>query len=684
MDTVTVMAAPVISILSDTSEESVGSHAPRFDYSPSFNSDPSRNLCSHNPNLPLFHPFCVHNTRRPDQLSPSHAGARPVSSSHDTLAPLSEFPLALIVAPPGIRRCSATLIRTGEAIPFGRPYRTHPNMPHKLLTARKRVRPLPAHRLAWRRISHYLSDRHSSSDSSSSSAPSDHSLSGHTPPDTTDADSSTLHRFIHRSLARTPRHSEALRRWRSAPLSTPYPPTTSESSLGSSSERDSYSPKDSREEHIEVDTTNAEAVADVGISEGIIAHPEDRVCGGNGNGGNGDGENGNGENGNSGNGNPNENGRGDRPVARECTYQDFMKCQPLNFKGTEAVFGLIRWFKKMETVFHINNCLEKSQVKNKIQKMETELWNLTVKNNDLSAYTQRFQELTMMCTKMVPEEEDRVKKFIGGLPDNIQGNVIATEPTKLQDAIRIANNLMDQKLKGYDVKNAENKRRLEVNQRDNQGQQPPFKRVNVGGQNMARDYTAGNNEKKSYNGPFPLCNKNKAGNKNGVGEARGKAYVLGRGDANPDSNVIKGHPFNIDLMPAELGSFDAIIDMDWLANHHAVIVCNEKVVRIPMIDLRTGYHQLRVWEEDIPKMTFRIRYGHYEFQVMSFGLINAPANKKEHEEHLKLILRLLKKEELYAKFSKCEFWLSKVQFLGHVIDSEGIHMDPTKIESIKD
>ncbi|GKF46947.1 hypothetical protein Tco_0136749, partial [Tanacetum coccineum] len=87
------------------------------------------------------------------------------------------------------------------------------------------------------------------------------------------------------------------------------------------------------------------------------------IAGGDGNGGARNGRNRNGGNGNGGNGNPNENDRDARPVARECTYQDFMKCQPLNFTGMEGVVRLIRWFEKMETVFHISNCLEKYQVK---------------------------------------------------------------------------------------------------------------------------------------------------------------------------------------------------------------------------------------------------------------------------------------------------------------------------------
>ncbi|GJR60037.1 putative reverse transcriptase domain-containing protein [Tanacetum coccineum] len=224
------------------------------------------------------------------------------------------------------------------------------------------------------------------------------------------------------------------------------------------------------------------------------------------------------------------------------------------------------------------------------------------------------------------------------LLDNIQGNVIVVEPTRLQDAVRIANNLMDQKLKGYAVKNAENKRRLERGQVVNQRVITSFECGRQG------HYRSDCLKLKDQN------RGNKAGNKNGVGEARGKAYVLGGGDANPDLNVVKGtfhlnnhyasmifdsgadrsfvsttfialldiipdtldvsysveladgrisktntilrgytlgllgHPFNIDLMPIELGSFDVIIGMDWFMNHHAVIVCDEKIIQIPYGD----------------------------------------------------------------------------------------------------
>ncbi|GJV20834.1 putative reverse transcriptase domain-containing protein [Tanacetum coccineum] len=523
---------------------------------------------------------------------------------------------------------------------------------------------------------------------------------------------------------------------------------------------------------------------------------------------NGNGGDGNGGDGNGGNGNPNKNNRGVRHVAQECTYQDFMKCQPLNFKGTEGIVGLIRWFEKMETMFHISNCPDKYQVK---------YATCTLLNSDLTwwsshkrtvgteaAFAMSWRELIKLMAEMVLEEEDRVEKFNGGLPNNIQGNVIAAEPTRLQDV------------------------------RDNRGQQPPFKRQNVGGQNMARAYTTGNNEKRGYVGLLPYYNKCKLhhegpctmkcgkcnkvghmardcknavvghyrneypklknqnrGNKTGkkTEEARGKAYVMGEGEANPNSNVVTstfllnnhyasmlfdsgadlsfvlttfstllditpntldvsyaveladgrisetntilrgctlgllGHPFTIDLMPVELGSFDVIIGMDWLANHRAVIVCEENIVRIPYgdevlivqgdssgkgkkskvyktkflfvkkkdgsfrmcidyhelnkltvknqyplpridnlfyqlqgsrvyskIELRFGYHQLIVREEDIPTTSFRTRFGHCEFQVMPFGLTSVPA----------------------------------VQFLGHVIDSKGIHVDPAKIESNKD
>ncbi|GJU44725.1 putative reverse transcriptase domain-containing protein [Tanacetum coccineum] len=236
------------------------------------------------------------------------------------------------------------------------------------------------------------------------------------------------------------------------------------------------------------------------------------------------------------------------------------------------------------------------------------------------------------------------------------------------------------------------------------------------------------------------------GGNGGNGGARGSEFVLSREEAAQDPNVkVK---FIIDLVPgaalvarapyrlassemsklsSQLQELDdkGFITPSSLPWGAPVLFVKKKDGSFRMcidyrssvyskIDLRSGYHQLRVRDEDIPKMAFKTRYGYYEFQVMPFGLTNAPTvfmdlinrvcklyldkfvilfiddiliysrNEEEHEEHLKLILELLKKEGLYAKFSKCEFWILKVQFLGHVIDSQGIHVDPAKIESIKD
>ncbi|GKE49640.1 putative reverse transcriptase domain-containing protein [Tanacetum coccineum] len=345
--------------------------------------------------------------------------------------------------------------------------------------------------------------------------------------------------------------------------------------------------------------------------------------------------------------------------------------------------------------------MEKYCSNSEIKKLKIELWNLKVRRNDVAAYTQRFQELALMCTKFLVDETAKINKYIGGLPDNIHGNVMSTRPKTLDFAIELANDLMDQKLRTYTEKQNENKRNADDSSRNNHQQQPHKK------QNVARAYTAGPGEKKVYTGDLPLCtkcnyhhtgqcatkcgkfkryghattdcrvntnnnnnnnnNKNQKAeacyecgntghikknflkpknrrNNNGNDTAQGRAYALGGRDASPDSNVITGtfllnnryatilfdtgadrsfvsntfsalinitpttlenhydveladgkitgvntiirgctlnfmnHPFNINLMPVPLGSFDVIIGMDWLTKYHGVIICDEKIV----------------------------------------------------------------------------------------------------------
>ncbi|GJU38059.1 reverse transcriptase domain-containing protein [Tanacetum coccineum] len=191
------------------------------------------------------------------------------------------------------------------------------------------------------------------------------------------------------------------------------------------------------------------------------------------------------------------------PIACECTYTDFLKCQPLNFKGTEGVVGLTQWFENLESVFHISNYTVACQIKfatctlqgnaltwwnshvrtvghdvayampwktlkkmmtdkycprGEIKKLEIKLWNLKVKGTDVLSYNQRFQELALMCGRMFLEESDEVEKYVGGLPDMIHVSVMASKPKTMQDAIEFATELMDQKICTFAERQAENKK----------------------------------------------------------------------------------------------------------------------------------------------------------------------------------------------------------------------------------
>ncbi|GJW04675.1 putative reverse transcriptase domain-containing protein [Tanacetum coccineum] len=391
-----------------------------------------------------------------------------------------------------------------------------------------------------------------------------------------------------------------------------------------------------------------------------------------------------------------------------------------DFKGTEGVVGLTRWFEKMESVFSISNCTTASQVKfatctlqddaltwwnahvktttpeaahampwatlkkmmtdkycprGEIKKIKTEMWNLKVKGTDVVAYSRQFQQLALMCSRMFPEEIDKIEKYIGGLPDMIHGSVKASKPKTMQEAIEFTTKLMDEKTHAYAECNSDRKpyagskplcSKCNYN---HEGPCPPrcnnCKRVGhlakdcrIRPANANNNNCNNNNNNQKGNGCYecraqghfrrncPKLKNNDRGNQARNDRALAKVYVVGNAGANPD-NVVAGtfllnnryayilfdtgadrsfvstafssqiditpstlnhyydveladgriiglntilngctlnflnHPFNINLMPVELGSFDAIIGMDWLAKYQAVIMCAEKILRIP-------------------------------------------------------------------------------------------------------
>ncbi|GJW24004.1 reverse transcriptase domain-containing protein [Tanacetum coccineum] len=225
-------------------------------------------------------------------------------------------------------------------------------------------------------------------------------------------------------------------------------------------------------------------------------------------------------------------GRRTERVARECTYQDFMKCKPLYFNGTKGVVELTQWFERMENVFRIRNCSMENQIKfstctllagaltwwnshvmivshdvayamtwadlrkkmtdkyyprNEMKKVEAELWNLKVKGTDVIGYNQRFQELALLCVRMFLEESDKIERYVGGLPDMIHGNIVASKTKTMQEAVEISTELIDKKVITIAERHAENKRKFENTSQNNQNQQQQNKRQNTG---RAGPYTA--------------------------------------------------------------------------------------------------------------------------------------------------------------------------------------------------
>ncbi|GJW46655.1 putative reverse transcriptase domain-containing protein [Tanacetum coccineum] len=363
-------------------------------------------------------------------------------------------------------------------------------------------------------------------------------------------------------------------------------------------------------------------------------------------------------------------------AARECTYIDFLKCQPLNFKGTEGVVGLSQWLERMKSVFYISNCTVENQVKfatctlhsvaltwwntNVKTKLEMEIWDLKVKGTDLTSYTQRFQELALLCGRMFLKESDKIEKYVGGLLNMIHGSVVASKPKTMQDAVEISIELMDKKIQPTTTTTTTTKQEAEhwqgLVKRNNMRDLNPYAQnatitmtVHVLPDATSQKPTCYENEVQGhFKRECPkLKNNNNRGNQVGGGNAPAKVYAVGRAWTNLDSNFVTGtfllnnryasilfdtgtdrsfvstafssqinitpstfdhyydvelvdgriiglntilrgcilnilnHPFNIHLMPVELGSFNAIIAMDWLAKYQEIIVCAEKIARIP-------------------------------------------------------------------------------------------------------
>nr|GEZ08427.1 putative reverse transcriptase domain-containing protein [Tanacetum cinerariifolium] len=416
---------------------------------------------------------------------------------------------------------------------------------------------------------------------------------------------------------------------------------------------------------------------------------------------------------------PRKSTRGNPPLPlTQDTVNRMIQCSPITFRGNKGAVGLIRWIEKTEMVF-------------------------TVATLGIEVVTRKtWAEMKVMMTEEFypPEEIQRM-----------EGEVTSSEPATLNKALRMAHTLMEQKVKAIAEREADNKKRKWENF---QGGSSSGGGNNNSNQN--NNYNSNLVEKEpaerrledvpvfcKFSDVFPedlpglpphrqvefeielvprAAPVARAPYRLAPSEMKELARQLqelsDKGFIRPSSS-----PWGAPVLFLKKKDGSSRMCIDYRKLNKLTVKNRYPLPRIDdlfdqlqgssvysKIDLRSGYHQLRVREKDIPITAFKTHYGHYEFQVMPLGLTNAPAvfvdlmnrvcrsfldkfviviiddiliyskNKKEHEDHLRIILELLQKEKLYAKFSKCEFWLDSVKFLGHVINSQGVHVDPAKGE----
>nr|GEV47812.1 putative reverse transcriptase domain-containing protein [Tanacetum cinerariifolium] len=430
-------------------------------------------------------------------------------------------------------------------------------------------------------------------------------------------------------------------------------------------------------------------------------------------------------------------------TTRPCFYADFMKCHPLNFKGNEGIVGLTRWIEKMESVFNISGCAIENQVKfATCTLLDAALtwWNGQIRTLGLEAYAMTWEVLKKKMTdKYCPQEELKkleielwnlkIDKYISGLLDNIYRNVKSSKPRTLDENIENNPVHQQQPFKKKNVAKVYNMGTLE--RKPYEGSLPK----SSGNANVANAQRDGKETPKG-NGCFKCrasghfkrdCPKLK--NKNGeIGMLKDGCMRLGmrkrtgmhqqtrtqmssristkKEEDKLEGKQLKDVPIVRDFLEIFLKDLPGLPSARLVEFKIGVIPGAAPVARAPYRLAPSEMKELSKQLQELSDKGF--------IRPSSSPLTNAPAvfmdlmnrvckpyldkfvivfiddiliyskDEKENEEHLKAILELLKGEKLYAKFSKCEFWILKVQFLGHVIDSRGIHVDPAKIESIKD